>query len=843
MKRASTHTGVAQICVRHIGKACIGLMRSVALGRAHKQRLLVTLCFGIILFCTSVSLPAQEQSKPVVALVLSGGGARGVAQIGVLRELERQGVFPDIIVGTSIGAVIGGLYAAGYTPDQLDSIFQSVDWDDLTSFRDETKRGRLFFAQKQEDDRSLLTLRFRDFEFIAPKAIGGSARLTALLQDLLWKSPWNSTTNFDSLFVRFRSVCTNLSDGSMVALKDGNLATALRASATFPLRYAPVYVGDSILVDGGLVANIPYEAAVALKPDVIVVVNTVSKYNKRSELNSPLNIADQALTASMKQRDSTWLKKADILIEPSLGAHQMFDFTQLKQLIASGESVTRAIPKATLDRLRASTYAVPNINIIQEARIVSPNQVDTIRAVRDVMDDAVGRSWTPLFKRVHTRLLLKALHEHGAELAFIRKYAYDTVTGVLTWTIDEGRVARIEIDRRRVVDSSFVERELTFSTNDVVYTAALSRTADNLRAAEMIEDSDLWVAANGDSGLAVIVSAADRGNQIIRIGARIDNERFTQGGVDIIQQNFAGSPIRASLRGMGSQRIGELSATFEIQRIAGTLWTTRLNGYGSFRNVWQYSDVPNRQPNEPLRKQSGEFVEERYGGRLSAGRQLERNGVLLGEFRYELQRYRDLAATEEPAFRPLATLRAVGRWDDRDQIDFPTEGRVVNLSVESSVLSLSDGLSFTKAVASVSSTQSIGNVVIIPSFLLGAADRTLPGAELFSLGGQDLFFGMREDEERGRQILVGNLEVRVKLPVRIFFDTYASLRYDIGAIWSQPEFIRIGDMQHGIGATVGIDTPVGPALFSLGRRFFFLDQPAAVAWGPLLAYFAIGLRL
>ncbi len=825
------------------------------------QRYRVLMCIWFALSCTLLALtcalahaqdttpaasldkPVVLSTKPIVALVLSGGGARGVAQIGVLRELERQGVYPDIVVGTSIGAVIGGLYAAGYTPDQLDSIFTSIDWDELTSFRDDTKRGRLFFAQKQEDDRSLLTLRFRDFGFIAPQAIGGSARMSALLQDLLWKSPWNSTTNFDSLFVRFRSICTNLADGKMVALKDGNLATALRASATFPLRYAPVYVGDSILVDGGLVANIPYEAAAALKPDIIIVVNTVSDYYTRSDLNSPFNIADQALTAAMKQRDTMWLRKADILIEPSLGKHQMFDFTTLKDVIAAGERATTMLSGPVWDRIRASYSTPSTVNIIRDARAICSIPVDTIGAVRSVLDDAQARSWSPLFKRLHTRRLLRALHESGAELAYVRSASYNEATGVATWCIDEGRVSSIGIDKRRVVDTAFIERELTFSANDVVYTTALSRTADNLRVAEMLDDSDLWISPHRDSGLAVTVSAIDRGNQIIRIGARIDNERYTQGGIDVIQQNLGNSSVRASIRAMGSQRIGELSATFEIPRIAGTLWTTRLSGYGAFRNVWQYGTITGRPPNAPLREQIGEFVEERYGGRLSAGRQLERNGVLLAEFRYEHQRYRDLNGSEDPLFRPLATLRAVGRWDDRDQIDFPTQGRVVNLSAETSVLSLSDGITFTKLVASVSHTQSIGAVVVTPSFLLGAADRTLPGPELFSLGGQDLFFGMREDEERGRQILVGNLDVRVKLPVKIFFDTYVSLRYDIGAIWAQPEFIRIGDMQHGIGTTIGIDTPVGPALLSLGRRFYFLDQPAAIAWGPLLAYFAIGLRL
>ena len=132
---------------------------------------------------------------------------------------------------------------------------------------------------------------------------------------------------------------------------------------------------------------------------------------------------------------------------------------------------------------------------------------------------------------------------------------------------------------------------------------------------------------------------------------------------------------------------------------------------------------------------------------------------------------------------------------------------------------------------------------VTPSFFLGAADQTLPGAELFSLGGQEMFFGMRQDEERGRQKIVGNLEGRVRSPLDIIFPTYLSIRYDIGAIWEVPEQIRISDLQHGIGGTIGFDTPVGPARFSLGRRFKFISDPATSVWGALLGYFDIGVRL
>jgi NTE family protein len=289
--------------------------------------------------------------------------------------------------------------------------------------------------------------------------------------------------------------------------------------------------------------------------------------------------------------------------------------------------------------------------------------------------------------------------------------------------------------------------------------------------------------------------------------------------------------------------LGEAALNFEMPRILGSLWTASLRPYYSFRNVWIYQDAPNTDPTDLSRDRVSEFSEDRIGVRLSAGRQLERNGVILGEIRYESQRYREIDTVPEPEFQPLTTLRGIVRWDDRDRIDFGTRGRVIDLFFESSLLNFSNGLSFTKFYARASTIVPIGEFAITPGAYIGAADRTLPGPELFSLGGQDLFLGMREDEERGRQIAVANLEGRYHLPIDIIFPTYVSIRYDLGAVWAEPEQIKFAAFQHGIGATVGFDTPVGPARFSVGRRFRFLSNPDSVAWGDFLPYFAIGVRL
>jgi NTE family protein len=801
--------------------------------------------FLLTILCLLCSLSAVAQQQRV-ALVLTGGGARGIAQIGVLRVLERNGITPDVVVGSSFGAIVGGLYAAGYSADSIASIMRSIDWNDVTSIGADTRREFLFYGQKQENDRSLLTLRFRNFSFITPTALGGSARFTSTLQRVLWESPYNTVTTFDSLRVRYRAVATNLATGRPVALAEGNLATAMRASATFPLRYAPVaWNGDTVLVDGGLVANIPIESAQAFAPTAIIVVNTTSDLAPTAELTTPWAIADQALTASMKQRDSALLAQASVVVTPRLTGVGTFDFANIDQLIALGEQAAeRMLPSLLRFTPQRGTPEEPDVlpRMIRVIEQRGTNSLDTLTAVRACLDDLVGRDWTEASARYHVPRITSALHDEGYTFASLRDLTFDTTTQTLRMTIDDGRINRIGVSNRDQLRQSDVLREVAVSTGETNTANMLQRTLENIYASDIIADAEIRVGRD-TIGTRIDIAGRDAGNQLLRIGARIDNERYTQGSIDVVHENLFTTGIRVVLRGALSERIGIASASLELPRIRGTLWTASIRGYTSFRDVWIYQNKPGRPATSPVQQRVGEFSEERTGVRASAGRQLERNGVILGEFRYEQQRYRDLNSSTAPSYQPLATIRGVARWDDRDALVFPTRGRQIDLTFESSILSLSNSLSFTKFTASASTSVQVGDVVITPSGLIGAADLTLPSPELFSLGGEDLFYGWREDQERGRQIAVANVEARWKMPFRVFFDTYVALRYDLGAVWERPEKIRIADMNHGLGLRIGLDTPVGPAQFSVGRSFYFISNPDAVAWGPVLFYFSIGARL
>jgi len=792
------------------------------------------------LLCLTALTASSQQDR--LALVLTGGGARGLSQIGVLRVLERAGVRPDVIVGCSFGSVVGALYAAGHTADEIDSIMRTIDWDDIISLRPDSEREYMFLSQKQESDQNLLKLRFNNFTVQPPTAIGGSARFSLLLQQILWKSPFGHVTHFDDLRIPLRVVSTNLANGRPAVLSNGNLALAVRASATFPLRYSPVrWSDDSILVDGGLVANIPTDIARGLGATKIIVVNTVSPLEKPEALTTALSIADQALMSSMKLLDSVRLAEADVVITPELGGRTTFDFDDVDSMVALGQQaaeqqleVLQRLARAQQDN--SSRLGVPPIR-------VSAVDGDTAlaKAVQlDVATEGTFASREILDREIRTRVL-RSLRSRGFDHAYIR--AMSLQGQELQISIDRGTRVTTTLSLRSDVGKSEVERELAFTESDTLSLRALIRTWQNLNASDLLNEVDVRSEPHDVAGTRVTIAARGQGNQSVGLGLRVDNERYTQGSLQLTQESFLTPGLRLMARGSLSERIGSLAVGMEIPRIAGTLWTATLKAYTSFRNVWIYGNREGRPAHAPIPLRVDEFSEDRYGARLSAGRQLERNGVVLAELRYENLRYRNLDATERTPFQTIGTVRAVARWDDRDRTAYATRGRTIDLFAETSVLRLSNEVSFTKLSAAASSIFKLGWVTLTPSAMIGAADRTLPPAELFSLGGQDMLFGMREDQIRGRQIVVGNVDVRVKLPVRILFDTYFSVRYDVGAVWENPEFIRIDQLRQGVGATLGIDSPIGPFNISVGRCFYQLPSTSRMVVEPVLLYFSLGARL
>jgi NTE family protein len=206
-------------------------------------------------------LSHRQLSRPRVGLALSGGGARALFQIGVLQALEANNIPIDFIAGTSMGSVVGGLYAAGYNAAQLHDIALEIPWDDITV--DTPPRTSLFLAQRQERERAFLQVRFRGRKPYIRPAITAGQKLLTVLTDLTMRANYRAGAGFDLLRIPFRAVATDLYSGESVIIADGDLAEAMRASVAVPFLFAPAPRGDMLLIDGGLLNNIPVDVCAA----------------------------------------------------------------------------------------------------------------------------------------------------------------------------------------------------------------------------------------------------------------------------------------------------------------------------------------------------------------------------------------------------------------------------------------------------------------------------------------------------------------------------------------------------------------------------------------------------
>ncbi|HYF02681.1 MAG TPA: patatin-like phospholipase family protein [Patescibacteria group bacterium] len=787
--------------------------------------------------------------RPKVALVLSGGGARGAAHVGVLKEFERAGIPVDYVVGTSFGALVGGLYATGYSAAELDSIFTSADWEQLLAVSGETNRSDMFLDQKLENDRSLFTLRFKNFNLELPQAISVGTRFTSFLQSLVWNGIYQSG-NFDSLKVPFRAVATDLIRGASVSMRSGNLVMALRASSTIPLRYLPVKIDSMLLVDGGLLANIPVEAALEFKPDIIIAVNTSSPLLLSDELDKPWNIADQVVSLMMKRFSQNSSGLAATVIQPELGEHRTTDFTHLDTLITAGETAARnALPEIMQllkgkDNLELGEVA-GSMGYYNLSKVVIHGNLPEkiLRTIQEEVAFKKGIPATEYVLKTAKEIVLKKIREAGYSFAAVTKTEF--ANGILTLWIDEGRLHSITIAGNESVSDAAILSELGFKKGDVLRAGQVIDAWENLLGSDLYKTAEVQIERkNAENALALKVAVDEQGAQIIRIGARVDNERNVQAGTDFIQENIFDIGSRLGLHLAGSARNYNVSLYFQTPRIFDSYWTSTVRGYIDSRNLYLYGRAPFTTRTEFARRRTGDLIEERYGVRTLFGRQLEKKGTFGIELRHEYQRAYTPGNATATLYKPLTTGKIATRFDTQDRVEFTTRGQVLEISLESVLAKSAGALGFSKAEARYKTSFLLpGANVIQPSFLFGFADITLPVPEFFSLGGQDMFFGMREDEERGRQIAVSSLEYRAKLPFKIFFNSYLSARYDFGAVWEKPEQIRLAGLKHGVGTTVAIDTPLGPAKFSLGRSFFFLKEPRGVAYGPFMAYFSIGARI
>ena len=289
----------------------------------------------VIIFLFNLSIYSQENPNKdlKVGLVLSGGGAKGLAHIGVLKTIDSLGIRIDHVAGTSMGAIIGSIYASGYSGQQLDSIFNNLNFDDVIN--DNIPRAARTFYEKEQSEKYAITLPFDNFKISLPSAISKGQNVFNLLSNLTMHV--TDIEDFNKLPIPFFCVATDAETGESVILDKGNLAQSVRASGALPSLFQPVYIDDRMLIDGGVTNNYPIKELKAKGVDVIIGVDVQDDLYDRLELKSAPDILLQINNYRTIREMKIKTKLTDVYIKPDIKDYNVVSFSAGGQIIKNGE--------------------------------------------------------------------------------------------------------------------------------------------------------------------------------------------------------------------------------------------------------------------------------------------------------------------------------------------------------------------------------------------------------------------------------------------------------------------------------------------------------------------------
>jgi len=820
-------------------------------------------------------------NRPKIGLVLSGGGARGIAHVGVLKAFEKHNVPIDLIVGTSIGSIIGGLYCAGYSADELEQIVKEIGWDDL--YQDETDREDLFLGQKKENDRYLLNVRFDGYKPYIPSSFTPGQKLLSILSKKLLLAKYQATKNFDQLKIPFRSVSTDLISGKSIVIKDGDLAAAISASSAVPLLFSPVESDGKLLIDGGVRANLPVEVAKDLDMDIIVAVDITSPLRTQKDLKAPWEIADQVTTIMMGTERLKQLELADVVVKPNLEGINSAVFEDIQKLINKGEEsfnetlydlytlinqkhpvlkntsfsfsnfelVTENVKDSNIDdyELHATSKNLLSMDMIKDDidEIYSQGQYNSVCAEYEISEND-----TSLFYRIKSNPKLNNVIVEG------NKAIADSI--VYNFIENDRQIysnyPKLIANLNRLKNFYWANGYSLMKIDSIVFDNTSGNM--NIKINEGIIDSIGISGNNTTKDIIVFREFSLNENEIFnanKVYRGIENiyntQFFDRVGVnvtDIKNENHLNIKVKEKkfvVLKLGGKIDNERGAQAyydmahenflglgyylslagrigDMDRLIGLNFRTDriFKSYLTLSFSSYYSWQVN--PYYLGRSKLGEYLEERRGGRLIIGQQLKKLGQLTLEFRVENAKDKIYSAEfdklQNSELRTI-TIRSVA--DKRDKVGFTNDGIYNMWYWESGNEQILEGQeSYTKAYLNLEGFYTTWpRHTLHIRFTGGFSDKTLPFSEYFRFGGLKSFMGLHDNELVGRQALITNLEYRYKFPFKLITDAYLGGRYDIGAIWEIPDLvIESKDFFYGSGVWLGFDTLVGPLLFGYGKK-------------------------
>ncbi len=745
-----------------------------------------------------VAVPPHAAVMPRLGLAFAGGGAKAAASAGILKVLQQEGIPVAAVAGTSMGAAVGGLFAAGYEADEIERIFLGNDWNDI--FNDKPARAFLTQEQKNAGSRHLLEFTFQDGRFIPPTGLTAGQKLMNLLVSRTLAASFEADLDFNRLKVPFRAICTDIENGDAVILDHGLLHDAIRASTAIPLVFQPVEIQGHLLVDGGLVNNLPVEVVRGMGTDVVIAVDPSAKLEKKERLVSLVEIMSQSISLQVRKESERQAALADLVITPDTSDYSFTDFPSMHAIIKKGEEAARAAlprirelmkPKAALsDGIRYHITSVTVSGNIAVSDATIRYAVAPVLAPRDATGFEIRKALYEVYRLGHFSDLVLSLEKEGAghravltvrENPVIRSLSVSgntilptsEILAALAWQVGQplnSTKIAAELDRivARCEDQGYLltrvertavtpggELQITFSEGrvDSINLAGHTKTSRYLIRRETVTRTGAPL--NFDKAAHDIqhLYALDYFESI-----GVDMSKSAQGGVDLTLKirEKPSNRIRLGLRYDLEDHFTGLT-DIVVDNVDGRGVKLFLNSrYGNYTdlmlgytspvvlrmNFLHTVDVFYRDRRYLIyqdKNKAKEFDITRKGVEASFGYQWFRFGDTYLRYRYASDTTTEVLGIDPPAeMARIGSLAFLSAIDTRDSGTFPHRGTLVRFSYESAAPAYGGAVKYTKTVLSARQCIPLGDRhTVIVGGTGGLGSGTLPYQEKYGLGGAD----------------------------------------------------------------------------------------------------------
>jgi len=780
----------------------------------------------IVIFFLPKLVQADNGDRPSVGLVLSGGGAKGIAHIGILKMLDSLQIPVDYIAGTSMGGIIGALYAIGYSGSEIEAMAMGQNWQGL--FSDLPPRKLLSYLEKEDDSRFQINLGIDGFTPVAPSGFIQGQKISLLLSSFTRTAEY--IKNFDDFYIPYRCVASDLVSGKEVVLSSGSISKAMRATMSIPTIFAPVEWGDSLLVDGATLNNLPVDVAHNMGAEFIIAVD-VGDFNKdRKELKSMLNVLEQTFNLPLMDRIHKHQKMSNILIVPKTENFSSSDFSN-----KSLQGILNVGKEAARENLAALKNAKFQHNLHRRDPYLDVLEFSEPKIYDISITGNTTIPWTELYNLIDFRVgdifISEEFHEKLTELRLggkftsidyeIRPVGESSIR--LNIKVKEKKdplLFGIYIEGNKQVPFNLIYNMLGFEVKQKLDIKLLHKRIDELYGLGYFDTITYEIEPASNGYVKLIIHVKEKLTKIAKFGIHFDDYHKLVASVGLRNSNFI-------VPGVQLKNLFQFSGRILLDMRLSYPLRSNYFALHPFIN-YIYKDHPLVIYNETGTKIAS-YRDRTSTPRLGLKFIFGRFGSAEVAYNKEIIRVKPDIAAPDPIQFPswddeLGIINTNFKIDGIDNSILPRYGFSLNIFYENSMEALKSDVFYNRYSADINFYDTFfdDHTLRLSGFYARSSSNT-PIYKYSYKGGPDTFVGFDYFQLTGPHFAIVRLDYRYEYKPDIFFKLIFNSSYNF---FNYPPEKPIADYFQGFGFGVKFLSLIGPLeiIYSLGPKNLFVPD-------------------